>query len=182
MTNEKLEVLVVDDREENLATARTYFSTRQDLAATYATTYEGALEKLSSNLYEIGIFDVEIPRRGGMLPEKLGEDLVEKKDRSQCPFWANLTAGIGHYSKNQAKIRYANQKHGGIDGYHFLQASKNEERCWKEVIELLDLNSPENQTILNALRRAKDWRMKSYVKAEASAESKTKFQGGKTNG
>lgn len=76
--NEKLEIIVVDDRAENIAAARQYFETRPEINVTYATSYDEAAKLMDEYVYAAGLFDLELPRTAGTQTKQLGFELADK--------------------------------------------------------------------------------------------------------
>lgn len=111
----KIQVLVVDDREENRNAAAEYFKTREDVEVDFAESYTQAMEMLNKKVYYYGLFDLELPKKEGDEPEKLGFDLAEKADDLMMP-WAIITAGRGH-GRTEEEMQCANATHflGDID-------------------------------------------------------------------
>ena len=95
-TTKPLEILVVEDKEENIKAAQDYFKTRQDVHLDVATNYDKGLRKLREGMYAFGIFDLELPRAEGSEPEKLGCELAHEATRYAI-YWAIITAGIDHH-------------------------------------------------------------------------------------
>jgi CheY-like chemotaxis protein len=63
MTTEKLEVIVVDDKPENIDAVKQYFETRPEINVTYATTYDEAVNLMEEHIYAVSLFDLELPRK-----------------------------------------------------------------------------------------------------------------------
>ena len=60
-----IRVLLVDDEEELVSTLAERLSLR-GIFADWATSSEGALERLSSGRYDVAVLDVKIPRISGI--------------------------------------------------------------------------------------------------------------------
>ena len=75
---EKIDILIVEDREENRRAAQKYFDMRNDVHADFATNYDEGMRKLQGGLYGVGIFDLELPRSEDREPEKLGFELAKE--------------------------------------------------------------------------------------------------------
>ena len=61
MEKTKLEILIVEDNETNIAAAREYFSQRKDISVDFATNYLQALKLLEEKTYSAAMVDVHFP-------------------------------------------------------------------------------------------------------------------------
>ena len=143
-------ILVVDDREENRAAAKSYFGTRSDVEVDYATDYEEAISNLEKELYAGAILDVNFPRKQGCEPEKLGFELGKELNTKYRIPHVFLTAGqTEHHGKwgsvllgEEASVRSTKDK-------VYPQA-------WQTAYEtLLELN-PDIPVILAARKRLRE--------------------------
>jgi CheY-like chemotaxis protein len=91
MAKKKLEILVVEDRAENVAAARQYFSTRPELSFDVAGNYADALKMANKKVYAGAILDLNFPKQEGRQPENLGLELGKALDK-QGLAWVVLTA------------------------------------------------------------------------------------------
>jgi len=91
-----LEVLVVEDNPKNKVAAQTFFDTQEGMRVDFATTYEEGLRRLQENIYAAAIFDLELPRKEGNEPERLGFELGEEAKKLRVPFCI-LTGGFFHH-------------------------------------------------------------------------------------
>ena len=197
MTNEnkKLEILVVDDRAENIAAARTALKGKANVDV--AMNYEDGLKKLESKVYAFGIFDIQMPRKEGMKTENLGFDL-EKAAEKYALDHALITAGIDHHNCNAAFVRYcfdekrnkgfedACIKHGktGYDSHtHSMKAKnfheiteipKSNPRAWNHVYDVLIKEHPNVQEIFESKQRYFKTLGKMYISASYEAEQRRK--------
>jgi len=106
MTNEtqnKLEILIVEDREENRNAAKA--ALKDKINIDFATNYEDGLKKLQTKVYAFGIFDVELPRKDEMKTEKLGFELENEAYKYGLDY-ALITAGIDHHQCRSAFVKY----------------------------------------------------------------------------
>ena len=108
MTNEnkKLEILVVDDREENREAAKKYFSTRKEVNVDFAETYNDGLKKLNEKVYAFGIFDIELPKNKAEKPERLGYGLGDEADKQSLDY-VLITSGLDHHHVVSAYVQYS---------------------------------------------------------------------------
>ncbi len=81
----QIKLLIVEDREENVNAAKQYFSSMPNVEVEFASDYEQGLEKLMKGFYAGAILDVELPKKAGMEPEKLGYDLAQKAMECKTP-------------------------------------------------------------------------------------------------
>lgn len=152
----KIQVLVVDDREENRNAAAEYFKTREDVNVDFAETYEQAIKMLNEKVYYYGLFDLELPRKEREEPEKLGFDLAEKADNFMTP-WAIITAGMGHgCSEEERKCALATffldvddpkEDHRLSKGKSIQMTSKRKTNplSWQVVFEFLEEMNGSNE-------------------------------------
>jgi len=97
-SNGKLEILVVEDREENILAAKSAFNANSQINVEYARTYEEAITRLKQKLYAGIISDVHFPRTEGREPEDLGLDFLNEAGCSgrYCTPTMLLTGGKDH--------------------------------------------------------------------------------------
>jgi len=157
----QLEILIVEDREENRIAAKKYFNT-QNVCVDFATSYDEGLQKLQEGLYAVGIFDLELPRKKGDEPEKLGFELAKKATKYAMP-WAVITAGTDHHQCKAAFVSYIwegikdpNEKLGEI-----TEIPKTDLRSWQKVYETLVQNQDIDE-IVAARKRYKKFVGKPY--------------------
>jgi response regulator RpfG family c-di-GMP phosphodiesterase len=149
---DKLEILIIDDMEENRNAAKTALSDKADID--FATNYEDGLRKMQTKVYAFGIFDLELPRKQGMEPEKLGYNLADEANK-QALDHALITAGIDHHQCKSAFVRYCwdekiddwLKEHGKptdreyeikLHGFNEMtEIPKNSPRAWQKVYEEL---------------------------------------------
>ncbi|MEA3514863.1 MAG: hypothetical protein U9R34_05270 [Nanoarchaeota archaeon] len=134
----KLDILIVEDREENRRAAQEYFDMRSDVCVDFAPNYDEGVRKLQTGLYGLGIFDLELPRSEEDEPEKLGFELAREATKYAMP-WAVITAGIDHHQCKAAFVSYSwegikdpNEKLGEI-----TEIPKTDLRSWQNVYETL---------------------------------------------
>lgn len=134
-----LDVLVVDDREENRQAARQYFSTRPGVKLDFAMTYEEGLQKIRGGQYNVGIFDLELPRTEGAEPEKLGFELAREATKYSLLPWAVMTAGIDHHRCQAAFVSYCwdGIKDPNSRLKEITEIPKTDPRAWQTVYERL---------------------------------------------
>jgi len=152
-----LEVLVVDDKEENIKAAGEYFSRRDDVKVDFAMNYNEALRKLEENVYAIAIFDLELPRNHGEKTEKLGFELAREATKYAIP-WAVITSGIGHH--NKGIIAFVSYSWEGIRDVNERLTEvgfpKTDPRSWQEVYETLIEDTPTIIETFEAKKRYKN--------------------------
>jgi response regulator RpfG family c-di-GMP phosphodiesterase len=188
-TQNKLEILIVEDREENRNAAKQALENQVDID--FATNYEDGLKKMQTKVYAFGIFDLELPRKDGMQTEKLGFEL-ETEAKKYVLDYALITAGIDHHDCKAAFVRYCfDYKSGRIDGEvmedkedphkvyegHELRAKNFQElteipktnpEAWETVYEkLLEVN-PNVKNLVESKKRYFDATGKMYMKREES--------------
>ena len=79
MTDEKqskLEILIVEDREENMAAAKKYFGKLENVSADYAKDYTEAIANLESKKYGAVISDIFFPEKTGTEERQLGKKFI----------------------------------------------------------------------------------------------------------
>ena len=136
---EKLEILIIEDKEENRKAAEEFFSTRNDISVDFATTYNEGLKKLQEGFYAFGIFDLELPRTENAKPENLGFDLGREATKYLMP-WAVITAGVDHHKCEAAFVGYCWDRNRKSDSYptrEITETPKSNPRSWKKVYETL---------------------------------------------
>ena len=107
MKGKKLEILVVEDREENRKAAQEYFSTRDDVSVDFATNYEEAIKKLDGEMYAAAILDIEFPRTKGASPKRLGLELGKELDVVKGKYRVPhvfLSGGYFHHDNPCARV------------------------------------------------------------------------------
>lgn len=77
----KAKILVVEDRPENLATAKRLYSTKKDFHFDYAVDYDGAMGALEKEAYAGIVTDCFMPKKTGSRDISLGMDLVDRLER-----------------------------------------------------------------------------------------------------
>ena len=141
MNEDKLEVLVVDDLEENIEAAKSFFSTVEDANVTYANTYKEGHSKLRHSRCDIGMFDLKLPDGRGTL-------LSREASKRQIP-WAIITTGIDHHSHVSAFVCYF----WNTDKFQEItETPKTSPKAWQEVYQTL-LNPFKNQEIYWSVKR-----------------------------
>jgi hypothetical protein len=174
-------ILVVDDREENRAAAKSYFDTRSDVEVDYAADYESALQKLQDELYAFGIFDLEIPKnKGSDCTRHYGFKLAEEAE-TQHMSWAIVTLGIDHHNCKAAFVRcdcnglagleHVLEENGlnalwdhGLGGENLRQLGfgeitetpKTDPRAWKVAYEKLLEANPNMSELLASRKRLRE--------------------------
>jgi len=203
MTNEKqnkLEILVVDDRAENIAAARTALEGKANVDV--AMNYEDGLKKLESKVYAFGIFDIQMPRKEGMKTENLGFEL-EKEAEKYALDYALITAGTDHHNCQSAFVRYCfdDKKNDGFISHadHYVQTGKDglgrdidshtyeikannfqeitevpksDPRAWGRVYDTLVGYSPNIQEIFESKQRYLESAGKMYISASYEAKQR----------
>jgi len=98
MTNEtnKLEILVVDDKAENIAAAKAALDGKASLDI--ATNYDEAIKAIKEKSYAGAILDIEFPRNQGAVPAKLGLKLGKNLRNYAIPhiYLTGLTCSESH--------------------------------------------------------------------------------------
>lgn len=153
MTKNKRDVLIVEDRGENLVAAREYFDSREDVNLDIATDYNSGIDRIHSKLYSAGIFDLEIPRREGLDTEKLGVHLAKEATKYIIPSWAVMTSGIDHHNAQATFVSYSFDPFVGDGDRRFREITeipKDNPNSWKTIYENIraerDLNVTGNWT------------------------------------
>jgi CheY-like chemotaxis protein len=149
---EKLEVLIVEDSEENITAAKEYFSKMEDFVTVFSDNFEDAMKKLNEHVYAYAIFDMNFPRTKGGIPEKLGNELAKEAD-SLALQYALMTAGIDHHQCLSAFVKYYDEGENGdvkkrftpqtlkdyeikAEGFFELtETPKSSPRSWKLLFE-----------------------------------------------
>jgi len=154
-----LEILVVDDREENIMAAKKAFN-KKNLIMDYANDYEQGLTKLQTKPYALGIFDLELPRRQGEKPEKLGFGLAEEAKKYYVD-WAIITAGIDHHNCKSAfvKFHYDSPKK---EFEEITEGPKSDPATWYDVYTRLVLQYPGIEQNFESRKRCKEITGKMY--------------------
>lgn len=88
-------VLIVEDREENIAAASTFFGDI-GIELEIAMSIEEAIEKLEDDFLAV-IIDVELPRARGASPEPIGMEVGEVAKNLYLPY-VFLTGGTGGHT------------------------------------------------------------------------------------
>jgi|GEM_PF-3449410 len=102
----KIRVLVVEDRLENIDAAKRYFGTRADVEVEYTATLQEGLDRMHENLYDVGIFDLELPQTEGAEPKPMGYKLALAAN-SMGLQWALVTAGASHADTKTTNTKFA---------------------------------------------------------------------------
>lgn len=148
---EKIEVLIVEDKQENKEAAQKYFKTRNDVKIDFASTFEEGLKKLRQKKHDFGIFDLELPKKEGDEPEKLGFDLAKEAEKLIIP-WAVITAGIDHHQCYSAFVSYFWEEEKAPR--EITETPKNDPRAWQKVFEKLEAPLGKDNPIYRVLKRA----------------------------
>lgn len=134
MTN-KLEILVVEDREENRKAAQEFFDNLGKFSVDYATNLEEAKIMLSDKNYFLGIFDLD-------MPNKSGEEIIEKAGlglgkiaKEKDMFYVYFSGGFFHGTP-RTKI-YFTESEALDDKTDENTYSKESSRGWEELYEKL---------------------------------------------
>lgn len=139
---DRINILVVEDRKKNLEAAKKYFDSRDDVCVKFVTNFEDGLAEIRNNIYTFGIFDLELPKRDGDCPEKLGLELSNEASKYAIN-WAIVTSGFFHHgNKDVSFVCYEwnewkdvkQENEGRIEKIHTL---KNNPYTWKKVFEEL---------------------------------------------
>jgi len=140
MENEKpLRVLIVDDKEENLNAAKTYFDTVKNAIVDFASNYEEAMQKLNSENYDLAMFDLMLPRtKNSSHTERLGFKLAEEAERYIIP-WAVVTMGMDHHQCISAFVNYFYEPNRDV--HEITETPKTDPRAWERVFNSLLLNN-----------------------------------------
>ncbi len=101
---DQFRMLIVEDREENIKAALEYFN-RVDQPVDIAETYSAGEELLRSKEYDFAIFDLELPKKEGDQPGKLGFGLADIANELYLP-WAVITSGTDHHQCTAAFVTY----------------------------------------------------------------------------
>ncbi|MBT4111147.1 hypothetical protein HOE37_04780 [Candidatus Woesearchaeota archaeon] len=155
MAGNKLEILVVDDREENRKAAQVYFESIDGVHVDFAVNYEEGLQKLRQGPYAIGMFDLELPKAEGYQPEILGFELAKEAERRYIP-WLVITAGIDNHN-NLGEVAFVNYFWEGIvdptEIREKTRAPKSDPKSWQEVYEKIIREIPNVEEIQQARTR-----------------------------
>lgn len=129
MAEKKKEVLVIEDRLDNIISAIKYFSD-QGMEPKIVSTYDDAIKELEKNADKyIGIIsDLNFPKSEGRGPEELGFELMKEAKRYGIPVII-LTAGRGH--------------HGGMSYYIIPEFSEDSGEKTKEGPKGITKDMPE---------------------------------------
>jgi len=162
MTNEtknKLEILVVEDRAENIAAAKTALEGKANLDI--AKNYEDGLKKIEEGVYHFGIFDLELPRREGMNTERLGFELENAAEKYALDY-ALITTGTDHRKSDAAFVRYCfDEKRNRANNFEEITGlPKSDPRAWNEVYNSLVRGHKYIQDVFDA----KQWYFKTTGK------------------
>lgn len=158
MEKEPLEILVVDDKEENLKAAIEYFSTKSNISVISAKSYEEAMQKLQEKVYAVGLFDLELPVKEGAEPEELGFKLVDEAEKYKMP-WAVITSGIDHHQCKSAFVCFPWMSEreavefDRISGCKLTEAPKTSPESWKRIYEVIEDMYPLLEELTNSRKR-----------------------------
>lgn len=165
----KIEVLIVEDREENRKAAKEYFDTRDDVNVDFATNYNEAIEKLEKNLYAAVILDIEFPKEEGYEPTKLGLELgKELFGKFKIPY-LYLTGGYFH---NEPKARIFLDNEDVECEVGKTVRDKQYADAWKNAFEILDQVPLE--MIMMAKKRFQKTFGRTYTVGEQNLEAMVK--------
>ncbi|MBW2993503.1 response regulator, partial [Candidatus Woesearchaeota archaeon] len=149
-TKRTLEILVVDDLEENRKAAQIYFAEVSDVHVDFAVTLEEGMQKLKQDRYDVGIFDLYLPKTEGIAPKPLGFDLAEEAERLLVP-WAVITAGTDHHNCKAAFVHYFWDGEGVL--HELTELPKTEPRAWEITYERLINPFSERSPIYLAMKK-----------------------------
>lgn len=141
MEGKKLEILVVEDKEENIQAAKKYF-TEIEAKADFAKSYDKAVEKLGSKVYACVVTDLYFPKSGDSEPEKLGFELIKEIEKQMVPY-VLITGGVDHHEHSASYVLYpwsdksklgVKDSSGSIEGEQ-CQLTKDMPEAWKKAFE-----------------------------------------------
>jgi hypothetical protein len=154
-----LEILIVEDKAENIAAAKIQLEKFKDnVTADFALTYEDGLKKMQEKIYFSAIFDLELPRTEGGLPEKLGFELAKFADSINLDY-AIMTSGIDHHNCRSAFVMFSYIRDGvplkSVKEYSVPRESilgvikmtetpKTSPKAWEKVINVLLYSNEED--------------------------------------
>ncbi len=144
MAKKRIEILVVEDREENKRAAQEYFNTREEVHADFATSYDEAMQKLESKAYHGAIL--------GAKTEKLGTELGKQLEKSFTPY-VFLSGGYFHHDRPMAKVfldEFCARKNIGK-----TVEDKTKSNAWKSAYEALMETYPDLDGFIAAKERLK---------------------------
>jgi hypothetical protein len=143
---QKLEILIVEDREENRNAARQAFSKMEGLSVDFASNYEDAIKQISLKPYGAAIIDLMFPRKSGETEQKLGDKLIVEAKRVCLPA-VILTGGYFHGEKPLSRIFF--DEEDLIYGSGRVTEDKTNPGAWLEAYSLF------NQASINMAARAR---------------------------
>jgi len=161
MENKKLEILVVEDREENRQAAKEFFDQLGKFSVDYATNLEEAKELLKKKDYFLGIFDLDMPvKDGGNIVEKAGLELGLITREKENMFYVYYSGGFFHGTP-RTRV-YLSEESVSTGQQNFDTYSKESSRGWEELYEKLvaigkEVETPESR---EALKRS----LERYIK------------------
>jgi len=148
----KLNILIVEDRQENIDAARKFFDTRQELKVDFAQTYQEAIRQLEEKVYAGAILDIHFPREPNGVEERIGIELGVQLDMAEGRYrtpHVYLTSGYHH--EQQFGLIYIDEW-GYACGHSISTASKDNPISWEEAFEKLK-GSVGLEAIMNAKLR-----------------------------
>jgi response regulator RpfG family c-di-GMP phosphodiesterase len=181
-TQNKLEILIVEDREENRNAAKAALADK--VSIDFAINYEDGLKKMQTKVYAFGIFDLELPRKNGMKTEKLGYSLSDEADKYALDH-ALITAGIDHHECKSAFVRYCweekiddyckkvlkptdREYEIKLNGFHEMtEVPKTDPRAWQKVYTTLLATNSNVENIVESKKIYLKSTGKMYMKEKA---------------
>ena len=136
--DEKIKIILVDDRLENINAAKQYFNTRDDLEVSYFLNPVDAKKSIEENLfkdtaYDFGIFDLEMPSETMEINPIAGHELSVYAWKQGIPNmivtqkYMDYGEGNNHNGNVTIISRYA-----GADAIKVTGAKKSE-HTWKTI-------------------------------------------------
>ncbi|MEM3405806.1 MAG: response regulator [Candidatus Pacearchaeota archaeon] len=169
---EKLKILIVEDREENIGAAKEYFE-NIGFELDFAQTGNEALEKLGKERenYLFLISDLSLPREKGGKEEFIGFEIGKKAEELGIPYVFATSFNVvnnhniipyENFEEEYNKFYNGNPKHD----CRIIGLNKKEVMEWKKVYENIEeLGILKNaEEIREARRRYKKYTGKSYKK------------------
>jgi DNA-binding NtrC family response regulator len=165
-----LEILVVDDREENLDAAKRFFDTQENVTADYASDFQEAMKKMNRRVYAYAILDVELPNKKGEAIEKLGLSMGKEAESLGLPFVYLTAHSYEHHGTHAcSKIFLDNFCLEHDKGK--IAKNKSDQLAWKEAYETLKQVCCNPEIIVRSKERYLKTTEKMYRKHETGHNS-----------
>jgi len=109
MTNQTLEILVIDDKKENRKAASDFFSTQGDLKIDYAFDYQSGLKKLHEKTYDGAVIDVQMPYKTGEEAHEYGILIGRAAEDLAVPFVFLTSKNYEHNGTQRGSAIYSDE-------------------------------------------------------------------------